>query len=263
MRYLRQRGFALLELIFVVLFVAIIAGVGLFVVKKHNQKSAQAAKSSIQMPADMPLLLKSVGFNLDYYNPATNHAGDMEFTNVDHTLSGKQHQIWQDFGQQDLRYPNDPTKKNPQPTYILPLHTKVHALVTGQVVDVKKLYSNDYTIWTSRSAASHYIYETEHVDNPLVKKGDHVTGGQIIAEVSSKDSQITPGFGLLEIGILYTAHNYPQHLCPFQYLDPSIKADIGQKITALHSSWEAYYGQKVYTQSFATPGCVTLDPVNG
>ncbi len=264
MRQRSERGFAVIELvIIIVVFVAVGFVVWKLVVKKSSTK---ASTSSTVAPKnsqpDQPLVLESVGFDLDYYDPKTNHAGDMEFTTVDHSLSGHVHQIWQDFGEQDSRS-TDPTKKNPQPTYVLPLHTKVHALVTGEVVDIKKLYSNDYTIWVARSAASKYIYETEHVDNPTVKKGDHVTGGQVIAEVSDKDSEITPGFGLLEIGILYTAHNYPQHLCPYQYLNPAIKDDISKKITALHASWEAYLNQKVYLQPFTLPGCVNTDPVNG
>jgi len=253
-------GFAHIEL---VLLIVVLGGVGVAgwtVYHKNHLKSANPVAMALK---DQPLALESIGFDLDYYDPATNRAGDMEFTNVDHTLSGHNHQIWQDFGQQDYRSPNDPTKKNPQPTFVLPLQTKVHSLVTGQVVAIKRLYSNDYTIWTASSPGSHYIYETEHVDNPLVKKGDKVTGGQVIAEVSDKDSDITPGFGLLEIGILYTAHNYPQHLCPFQYLDTRIKADTDKRITSLHTAWEKYYGQQVYFESFVTPGCVTENPVNG
>ncbi|HSX41883.1 MAG TPA: hypothetical protein VLE93_00865 [Candidatus Saccharimonadales bacterium] len=248
----------------IALIVVIGAGLAWRLVSKNIKPASQTtAKPTTAAVPDEPLLLKSVGFNLGYYNPATNRAGDMEFTLVDHGLSGHIHQIWQDFGQQDYRSPNDPTKKNPQPVYVLPLHTKVLSLVTGEIVDVKTLYSNDYTIWAASSPSSHYIYETEHVDNPVVKKGDKVVGGQVIAEVSSKDSDITPGFGLLEIGILYTANPNPQHLCPYQYFDPSVKADLNQKITALHSAWEKFYGQKVYLENFVTPGCVSETPVNG
>ena len=260
----RQDGLAHLGLVLVAATVFAVVGAAIWRVHKTKQAArAKLTQNQVVAQVDQPLPLEGVGFNLDYYDPATNHAGDMVFTNVDHSLSGHIHQVWQDFGQQDYRSPNDPSKLNPQPTYVLPLHTKVHSLVTGDVVDVKRLYSNDYTIWVARSTSSHYTYETEHVDNPTVKQGDRVTGGQVVGEVSSKDSDITPGFGLLEIGILYTAHDYPQHLCPFKYLDPAIKADIGKKITALHAAWETWLGQRVYLQPFASPGCVTEEPVNG
>src|SRR5579871_5377855 len=158
MRYRGRAGFTVIELILIIVVFAGIMAAAFFVSHKHKAtKSTQS--STVTVAKDVPLPLKSVGFNLDYYNPATNMAGDMEFTEVDHGLSAHIHQIWQDFGQQDTRT-TDTTKKNPQPVYVLPLHTKVHALVTGQIVAVKQLYSHDYTIWTASSPSSHYIYET-------------------------------------------------------------------------------------------------------
>lgn len=212
-----------------------------------------------------PLLLKSIGFNLDYYDPKTNQAGDMVFTHADHDLSGHFHLIWSDFGTQDPRSPNDPTKRNPQPTFILPLGTKVHALVDGVVIEVKTLYSGDYTIWVARGQNAAYIYETEHVDKPLVKIGDSVTAGQVIGEVSAHDSQHHPGFGIVEIGILHPNDSRAEHLCPFAYLDPSIKAETQKKIVALHKAWEQYLGQSdLYNDTAsASAGCFSLDPVQG
>src|SRR4051812_23495397 len=94
----------------------IISGIVLFRLVTKHKNTANEPKTSATAATtvdDQPLMLESVGFNLDYYDPKTNRAGDMEFTNVDHDLSGHVHQIWQDFGQQDYRSPNDPTKKNP------------------------------------------------------------------------------------------------------------------------------------------------------
>jgi len=62
--------------------------------------------------------LESIGFDLDYYNPATNRAGDMEFTDVDHTLSGYIHQICGGFWAAGLSRPKHPTSKEPQPTFV-------------------------------------------------------------------------------------------------------------------------------------------------
>ncbi|MGH7249909.1 MAG: peptidoglycan DD-metalloendopeptidase family protein, partial [Minisyncoccia bacterium] len=240
----RQGGFAHVELVVILIVILVVALAGGAVYRKShkNHSASSQSNTAAQAQKDEPLPLKSISFDLDYYNASTNHAGDMVFTHEDHDLSGHFHDIFSDFGTQDPRSPNDPTKRNPQPTFVLPLGTKVHSLVDGVVVDVKDLYSNDQTIWVSQSSSNKYIYETEHIINPLVKKGDRVTGGQIIGEVSTHDSQYHPGFGIVEIGILYTKENYAQHLCPFHYLDPSIKNDIDKKILDVHQAWMKYTG---------------------
>ncbi len=223
-----------------------------------NHENDQSPKEE----TDTPLLLKSIGFNLDYYDKKTNMAGDIRFTkdNLFHD------QIWSDFGQQDIRSPNDPTKRNVQPTVILPLGTKVYSLVDGEVINVEKLYSNDYTIMVARNRQSNYIYETEHVIHPLVKVGDHVSGGEVIAEASDHNSDYHPGLGILEIGILHpTKEGVAQHICPFAYLDPSIKKDVENKLNALYAAWESYQGNTtIYDEDhMVSPGCVITDPVQG
>ncbi len=266
----KQHGFAHAELLLAIVALLAITFAGWRVIKKDGDSTEDLANSSqdivgqstvgAQGEADGPLLLKSVGFNLDYYDESANSAGDMVFTRQ----KLFDNQIWGDFGQQDPRSPGDKTKKNPQPTFILPLGTKALSLVDGVVINIEELYSGDYTIMMAKSKTSTYIYELEHVTNVLVKEGEEVKGGQVVADISTQDSQNHPGFGILEIGILHPDSNGgATHLCPFKYLDESIKEDFGSKITALHSSWEKYLGIKVYDQPFVSPGCVTEDPVSG
>lgn len=265
----KQAGFAHLGLVLLVVVVLAAVGVAGWNAYKsrHAAKTAQSGsqRTAKNPQTDQPLPLKSIGFNLDYYDPQTNHAGDMVFTHADHDLSGNFHLIFADFGTQDPRSPGDLTKRNVQPTFVLPLGTKVHSLVDGVVTEVKTLYSGDDTIWVARSSQSQYIYETEHVNNPVVKKGDRVSGGQVIGEVSSHDSQYHPGFGIVEIGILKPSAGQAQHICPFHYLDPSIKAEMGKKILSLHQAWMTYVGNSnLYDDAHAAePGCSTLDAVNG
>jgi len=83
---------------------------------------------------------------------------------------------------------------------------------------------NDYILVDLRSQEE---YETEHIINPKVKVGDKVVAGQVIAEVSNYNKNL-PGFGIVEIGIL-KGGNPPQHICPFSYLDPSIKEETFKK----------------------------------
>lgn len=67
----------------------------------------------------------------------------------------------------------------------MPRGTKVRALIDGFVIDVPKLYSGDYSVIVSPSIESRWMFETEHVDNPIVKVGDFVKAGQVVAEASS------------------------------------------------------------------------------
>ena len=204
--------------------------------------------------------MKSIGFTLDAYDPATNRAGDIVFTKTGVPFD----QIWGDFGQQDPRSPGDPTKRNPQPTYILPLGTKVQSLIDGYVTKVDELYSGDVTIWVAPVKDGGTMwFETEHVINPAVKVGDKVKSGQTIAEVSTHDSQYHPGFGILEIGLFRPDGTQPAHYCPYEYLDESVKDNLYAKITALHTAWENYIGKDVYPDSYPVPGCTSLDVVHG
>lgn len=260
-----QRGFGHLSIILLAAVIAII-GLAAWQVTK-NQASVSTTQKASSSKADTELLyLKTIGWNIDNYNPATNHAGDMVFTHEDHNLSGTFNEIFGDFGTQDPRSPNDPTKRNPQPTFILPLGTKVLSLVDGVIADIKGLYSGDSTIWvTSNGQMTSYIYETEHIINPVVKKGDHVKAGQVIGQVSTHDSQYHPDFGIVEIGILHSVGSQAQHICPFHYLDPSVKADIQKKILNIHQAWMDYTGMpNLYDDAHAAePGCFVNDPVNG
>jgi hypothetical protein len=102
------------------------------------------------------------------------------------------------------------------------------------------------------------------VINVTVKQGDKVKAGQVIAEVSDYDAKNYAGMGLVEIGVL-KGGNPPSHLCPFDYLDDSIKDATFRKITALQKSWEEYRGDvSIYDEAkVAIPGCLTRDPIEG
>ncbi len=209
-----------------------------------------------------PLLLKGVGINFDYYDPATGRAGDVVFTKDKLQFNV----LLTEYG---FTIPADQTssgqsKRNPQPTWQVPMGTKVRSIVDGVVTNVSTLYSNDYSIMVATDPKSNWQYETEHVINPLVKVGDRVTAGQVIAEVSPHNKDGNAGYGLVEIGIL-KGGTPPQHVCPFAYLDPSIKDDFQNKLRAFYKSWEEYRGDtNLYDEaSQAIPGCLTQEAIDG
>lgn len=155
-------------------------------------------------------------------------------------------------------------KMNPQPTYILPLGTPVRSLVDGIVANTPTLWSGDTSIQvTADGKMGIWIYETEHVRNPRVKMGDHVTAGEIIAEVGNFGNIAPAGYGAVEIGILKGGQT-PEHVCPYAYLDDSIKASVLAGLKDLFARWEVYTGDPtLYDENEPIPGCRTLEAIPG
>lgn len=260
----RQKGFAV---IFLLIFLLAIAVGALFFYKNFNKNESQKESFPISPTTTSnedtpPLLLKSIGINLDYYDLKTGRAGDFLFTKqklqfnrlfmgYGFVIPGTQASFGQD-------------KSNPQPTFIVPLGTPVLSLVDGVVANIPTLWSGDYSIQiTTDGTLQKWVYEIEHVVNLKVKVGDKVKAGQEIAEVGSFDRGTPQGYGAVEIGIL-KGGNPPSHVCPFVYLDESIKADTLKKITAFFKSWEEYIGdQTLYNENSSTPGCLILDVIPG
>lgn len=265
---LDQSGIAHL-LLFIILAV-VIAVIGYSASRVFQSKPTTNSSESTTEPVakkkeEAPVKIKSLGFNLDYYDPATNKAGDIVFMK-DAFEEGSINLIFMEFGYviPGNSASNYKSKSNPQPTIILPLGTKVRSLIDGVVDNVPKLYSGDYSVMV-RGQGSDLIFETEHVMNVLVKKGDTVKAGQVIAEVSDYDAKNYGGkYSLLDIGVLQGG-NPPHHLCLSDYLDDSIKDETLKKITALKKSWEEYRGEpNAYDESKTViPGCLSREPIEG
>lgn len=245
--------------IFLILMVTIAI---LFYFNKRNDNipdSEVVKKENAQTDSN---IIKSIGFNLDYYNPSTKKAGDLEFFKLPSNF------IFTDYG---YIIPADQTtsrtaQAEPHPSIILPLGTKVFAPIDGIVVAVPTLYSNDNSVQiTPDGKMNGLIFELEHVKNPIVKAGDKVTAGQPVAEVTDFSSHNHPGYGYFDLAVFHTDKNgQPEHLCPFLYLDNSIKGETYKKIRALYVSWEEYIGDKnIYSDKYDVPGCVTIDPIKG
>lgn len=220
----------------------------------------QITISQLDSSDEPPLLLKGIGINLDYYNANTGKAGDFLFTKQKLQFD----RLFMGYGFFIPSSSASPDKYNPQPTFVVPLGTPVRSLVDGVVANIPTLWSNDYSIQvTADGRMQKWVYETEHVINPTVKVGDKVVAGQIVGEVSDFNHGAPDGFGTVEIGILKGGKT-AQHVCPFNYLDPSIKKEVLAKITALYASWENFRGDTtLYEETTGVPGCLTLNAING
>jgi biotin carboxyl carrier protein len=154
-------------------------------------------------------------------------------------------------------------KSNPQPTFYAPLGTAVMAPVSGTVVNVPTLYSNDYSIHIGVEE-SMWVWETEHVIDVLVAVGDTVVAGQAIATVSDYDERNSPGLGLVELGLL-EAGTPPKHHCPWPYLAEGARDDVLAILDTFRAAAEAASGNSaLYDETaYVAPGCLTLEPIEG
>ena len=236
----------------VVVIVLILIGLAFFLFRpsKLIPQVTQEVNKQVQDFDEPPLKLKSIG---------------VEFSDFKFTKQKLQfNRLFMPFGFVIPANSTGAQKANPQPTFILPLGTPVRSLVDGVVANMPTLWSGDISIQvTADGKMQKWVYETEHVTNPKVKVGDKVSVGQIIAEVGSFGGGTPEGFGTVEIGIL-KGGNPPEHVCPFAYLDDSIKEETLQKIKGLFKSWEDYIGDNnLYNDSMLIPGCLTLEPIKG
>lgn len=259
-----ESGSHLVIVILVIVGILVALGVAFFVaVQKKSGGDIESFIAEVFVnPAEPDLKIKNLGIDLGYYDETTGKAGDILFTKDNIEAYGNL--MFLNYAElEKINSAQAEEALNPQPTFIVPLGTKVRSLVDGEVVGVTKLYSGDYSVQVASRAESDWIYETEHVINSIVKVGDKVTAGQAIAEPSDYNSHHHPGFGLVEIGIL-KGGNPPEHVCLFNYLDDSIKEDVFAKLKAFYKSWETYMGDDtLYDESrMVVPGCYTLDKIS-
>lgn len=255
----------------VILLVVVLTCIGIFFLFFNDKDSkgdgniisniANDIKKEITNSTGETLYIKNLPINIEKYDKKTLKAGDMKFSNMKLQFDT----MYFDYGFLVPANSVGPAKRNPQPTFIVPLGTKVRSIVDGVVVNIPKLYSNDYSVMVAKSKESNMIYELEHVINPTVKVGDTVKAGDIVAEVSDYDSRNTPGYGLVEIGILVGGgNNPPHHLCPYLYLDPANKEEIQSTLKQLYSDWNEFKGKNIYKLSeYKTVGCLTEEKIEG
>src|SRR3990167_8858172 len=117
------------------------------------QKETQQISQDTDEP---PLKLKSIGVNLDYYDPKTNKAGDFVFTRQKLQFNS----LFMEYGFFIPASSASSDKKNPQPTFILPLGTPVRSLVDGVVANMPTLWSGDISIHVTNSGKlERWVYE--------------------------------------------------------------------------------------------------------
>ena len=210
-----------------------------------------------------PPHIEHLGVEFAPYNPTTRKAGDFVFDKFTYSWGETYNtKIFYDYGEEGEE--NGNINRDPQTIYILPLGTKVRAVSSGIVTSIHLLYSGDLTVFVTKPESPSWHYEHEHVINPMVKEGDMVVAGQVLAEVSNYSKWLREdGYGVVDIG-LFKPSERPGHHCPFLYLDESIREKSFTKIRDIYKSWEEYMGDtSLYDEEHhALPGCIVTEPID-
>ncbi|OGM14660.1 hypothetical protein A3D84_00210 [Candidatus Woesebacteria bacterium RIFCSPHIGHO2_02_FULL_42_20] len=245
-----RRGFGSILLIVIILGAF---ALGFFLLKSVAKYSSRNYGSQqVLNPDEPPLKLKTIGVNFeDFKFTKQKLQFDRLFMEYGFVIPAGNSSTGQD-------------KPNPQPTFVVPLGTSIRSIVDGIVVAIPTLWSGDFSVQVTQDGKMQkWIYEMEHVINPKVKVGEKVTAGQVVGEVSDFNHGAPVGFGATEIGIL-KGGQAPEHVCPFAYLDDSIREETFTNLGNLLKAWEEYIGdQKLYDESLTIPGCLTLNPIEG
>lgn len=111
---------------------------------------------------------------------------------------------------------------SPQWEFAVPPGTPALAPVTGYVVSISTLWSDDLSVWLSADGGESQVWEVEHVIDVKVAVGDYVEAGQPIATASVFGGR---EIALVELG-LFKGGQTPTHYCPMLYVDENAESII-------------------------------------
>lgn len=242
-----------------------------------NGNGNGAQSGGIDSSADIAKVAQNFGFVLAPFDPATGMAGDLRITGAKPPLvpSNDPNAARLNADNRYIMWPYGMSESSGggtdvQAAYFLPLNTPIISMVSGTVCDVPKLYSNDFSVRVAPDGVScqaegraEVLFETEHVVDPIVKYGDHVTAGQRVATVGTYRKDWTAaGFGIVEIGVAYMkkGSDRPWHACPSLALDPKIAPTVLADLSAANAAWMNELGDQSLYAGDAMPGCrITTD----
>lgn len=189
-------------------------------------------------------VIGSLPVNIDTYDPATQTAGDVDFT---FSELGSTEKIFLEFNGLLIDGGTGPEgTRLPHYTFNLPEGTAVYAMGDGTVQNVSENTNHpDMEITVTADGTSNYFYTYDHVLGVLVDEGESVTAGQQIGEASETKFEA-------DISL-----NFDTAYCPNDFFDSSLAATLEGKLTQLMSDWESFKEDtSIYDEeAMYQPGC--------
>ena len=125
--------------------------------------------------------------------------------------------------------PDNPEILSPQWEFAVPPGTRALAPVTGYVVAIQTLWSDDFSVWMSADGEESGVWEVEHVIDVLVEVGDFVKAGHPIASANVFGGREV---ALVELGLLRGGKT-PAHYCPLLYVEEDALSVIKSELNKI------------------------------
>lgn len=243
-------GFAVIELLIVLLVIGALVGVGLFVSRKKDSQNSdnKSSSSSNSNKTEAQLEIQNFGIaSLDSIDVTTNATRDF-------TQSG--HKGFYIFG--DV-LPGTPVRHNPNFEFAsLKEGTKLISAIDGVVGFIKEQPdSKDSEVFLMPSEQSDWVIGYDHVTDLKVKKGDKVKVGDIIGAPARQNN------GLLRFEFQINKNDTGQdgtHICPTTLLASSVKESWVKQLKSVQDDWEKTTGLELYDTSKQEPaGCLVKE----
>lgn len=198
-------------------------------------------------------VLKNLGVNIKPWNKETDLAGDIIFTEKIFFKDDfiKNEKPFLEFGTREhtLNNPN----QNIEYWYFLKPGTKIRAATDG-VARISYLeHSKDWAV-NIQLQGTPWSVGHEHIINLEVEDGDFVNAGDILGEAIP--SSLNSEMAFTELSVWEGGANIIKY-CPFDFLDPSLKAIYEEKLNRLADDWEEFTGKDYYErENWVAPGCL-------
>ena len=155
------------------------------------------------------------------------------------------------------------------PEFFMPVDQVISAVSNGVVRDVVQLGgSEDQLIMVTPDDAPNWTIGYEHVRNVMVTRGQRVSIGDPLAQMSPENQTFMPGYGKTALMVFVDngGDNLNLSYCPFMLLDESVRQDVFNALNTHVQQWEtnkasdaAWDGREneylFGDDAWITPGC--------
>lgn len=245
-----QRGFSIVEIIFVLVVFGLIIGVGLFVAGKMNNKDIRPGDNNGSQKASN----NSGEPDLQIYNFGIEDLGNVEVVATatrDFTVNKRKGFYL--FGDE---LPGTPVRYNPNFEFAsLKEGTTLISAIDGVVGFVREQKeSKDFEVFLMPQEPSRWLIGYDHVTDLKVKKGDKVKVGQELGKPARENS------GNLRYEFQINKDNDSDdgtHICPSSLLASSVRQKVLNDLANMQNSWESITGLELYNLADQNPvGCL-------